>query len=83
MGGADAYTKALRQPPDDARVRTALIESGAEIYKGIAMRGDSVPARLIDDLRQLARRDASYGVRAAAITQLGRIGGRRAEAGDH
>lgn len=75
VAGADAALRVFRQLPDDARVRNAVVDSAAEMYKSIAARSDNSPARFIDDLRQIARRDASYAVRAAAVRQLGRIGG--------
>jgi HEAT repeat protein len=75
VGGAEPYLKAVRQDPRDARVRAGLLETAAEAYQEVAARDEKTAARFLDDLRQLAKRDESYAVRAAAVRELGEIGG--------
>jgi HEAT repeat protein len=65
----------MRSLPSDARARAGLIGSAAKVYEAISTRGDASPARLLDDVRRLAHRDESYGVRAEALRVLGKIGG--------
>jgi aminopeptidase N len=71
--GPDAYFRAVRQLPSDARLRAALVNAAPDAAKASKDREGTDWARFLDDLRRLARKDESHAVRAAALRALGEI----------
>jgi aminopeptidase N len=56
--------------PEDARDRKSVLEQIPAAYRAIAERNAAGAARLVDDLRSAASRDASYACRAAAVRAI-------------
>jgi len=74
VGTPDLLLAAASSPPDDARVRLAVVNQLAGLHEKLAASAPGDAQRISGILASLARNDPSYAVRAAAVRAVAKVG---------